>query len=116
VWIFLSSSRLGGRDRETFDRRFSDDGPVSRFGNACSWFLTTRGRDGRLAVINSLTGAIARTQQHGPMMQSVLDEFKKVMNAKAAWFVRERPIRRLPSRTTLGFVGIFEGRQPHSPG
>ena len=46
----------------------------------------SRARTQRLGVINSLTTAIARTQQHGPMMQSALDELKKVMSAKAAWF------------------------------
>src|SRR5215470_1031000 len=49
-------------------------------------FDDSRARTQRLGIINSLTTAIARTQQHGPMMQSALDELKKVMDAKAAWF------------------------------
>jgi PAS domain S-box-containing protein len=49
-------------------------------------FDDSRARTQRLGVINNLTTAIARTQQHGPMMQSALDELKKVMSAKAAWF------------------------------
>ena len=49
-------------------------------------FDDSRARTERLAVVNSLTNAIARTQQHGPMMQSALEELKKVMNAKCAWF------------------------------
>ncbi len=49
-------------------------------------FDDSRARTQRLGVINSLTTAIARTQQHGPMMQSALDELKRVMGARAAWF------------------------------
>jgi two-component system NtrC family sensor kinase len=49
-------------------------------------FDDSRARTQRLGVINSLTSAIARTQQHGPLIQSALDELKKVMEAKAAWF------------------------------
>ena len=49
-------------------------------------FDDSRARTQRLGVINSLTTAIARTQQHGPLMQSALEELKKVMKAKAAWF------------------------------
>jgi PAS domain S-box-containing protein len=52
-------------------------------------FDDSRARTERLAVIDSLTTAIARTQQHGPMMQSALEELKKVVNAKGAWF---RPV------------------------
>jgi PAS domain S-box-containing protein len=49
-------------------------------------FDDSRVRTQRLGVINALTTAIARTQQHGPMMQTALEELKKVMKAKAAWF------------------------------
>jgi PAS domain S-box-containing protein len=49
-------------------------------------FDDSRVRTQRLGVINTLTTAIARTQQHGPMMQTALEELKKVMKAKAAWF------------------------------
>jgi PAS domain S-box-containing protein len=49
-------------------------------------FDDSRARTERLGVINTLTTAIARTQQHGPMMQSALEELKKVMRAKEAWF------------------------------
>src|SRR4029077_18161313 len=66
-------------------------------------FDDSRARTERLAVINSLTGAIARTQQHGPMMQSALDEFKKVMNAKAAWF---RPGETDQAVAITNYVGV----------
>ncbi len=66
-------------------------------------FDDSRARTQRLAVINSLTGAIARTQQHGPMMQSALDEFKKVMNAKAAWF---RPGETDQAVAITNYVGV----------
>ena len=49
-------------------------------------FDDSRARTQRLGVINTLTTAIGRTQQHGPMMQSALEELKKVMRAKVAWF------------------------------
>lgn len=52
-------------------------------------FDDSRDRAQRLGLMTSLTTAIARTQQHGPMMQSALEELKKVMRAKAAWF---RPV------------------------
>src|SRR5579864_1834049 len=40
-------------------------------------FDDSRARTQRLGVINTLTTAIGRTQQHGPMMQSALEELKK---------------------------------------
>lgn len=43
-------------------------------------------RTRRLGVINALTGSITRAQQYGPMMVTALEELKKLMNAKAAWF------------------------------
>jgi PAS domain S-box-containing protein len=49
-------------------------------------FDDSRARTRRLAVIDSLTSAIGKTQQHGPMMQAALEELKKLMKAKAAWF------------------------------
>ena len=49
-------------------------------------FDDSRRRTRRLTVINSLTATMARAQQHGPMMQSALEELKKAMRAKGAWF------------------------------
>jgi two-component system NtrC family sensor kinase len=49
-------------------------------------FDDSRARTRRLGVIDSLTSAIGKTQQHGPMMQAALEELKKLMKAKAAWF------------------------------
>ncbi len=49
-------------------------------------FDDSRARTSRLGVLNSLTTAIGKTQQHGPMMQAALEELKKLMRAKAAWF------------------------------
>jgi PAS domain S-box-containing protein len=40
----------------------------------------------RLKVVNALTGSITRAQQQGPMMATALEELKKLMSAKAAWF------------------------------
>jgi two-component system NtrC family sensor kinase len=49
-------------------------------------FDDSRLRTKRLRVINSLTGAMARAQQHGPMMQTALEELKQAMGAKGVWF------------------------------
>ena len=40
----------------------------------------------RLGVVNALTNSITRSQQHGPMMDTALEELKGLMRAKAAWF------------------------------
>jgi PAS domain S-box-containing protein len=66
-------------------------------------FDDSRARTERLGVLNSLTTAIARTQQHGPMMQSALDELKKVMSAKAAWF---RPGETDQAVAITNYVGV----------
>jgi PAS domain S-box-containing protein len=49
-------------------------------------FDDSRSRTLRLNVINSLTTSIVRAQQHGPMMLTALEELKKLMGVKAAWF------------------------------
>jgi two-component system NtrC family sensor kinase len=49
-------------------------------------FDDSRMRTRRLAVINALTTSISRAQQHGPMMLTALEELKRLMNARAAWF------------------------------
>ncbi len=46
----------------------------------------SRLRTRRLAVLNELTVAIARGQNHGPMMQTALEKLKAMVGAKAAWF------------------------------
>jgi two-component system NtrC family sensor kinase len=46
----------------------------------------SRLRTRRLAVLNELTVAIARGQNHAPMMQTALEKLKAVVGAKAAWF------------------------------
>ncbi len=43
-------------------------------------------RTRRLGVINALTGSITRAQHYGPMMVTALEELKKLMHARAAWF------------------------------
>jgi len=43
-------------------------------------------RTRRLGVVNALTGSITRAQQYGPMMVTALEELKKLMHARAAWF------------------------------
>ncbi len=40
----------------------------------------------RLRVVNALTSSITRAHQQGPMMITALEELKKLMSAKAAWF------------------------------
>ena len=40
----------------------------------------------RLTVLNELTVAIARGQNHAPMIQVALEKLKAVVGAKAAWF------------------------------
>jgi PAS domain S-box-containing protein len=49
-------------------------------------FDDSKARTRRLGVINSLTSSITRAQQYGPMMTTALEELKKLMLAKAAWF------------------------------
>jgi PAS domain S-box-containing protein len=49
-------------------------------------FDDSRIRTKRLRVINALTGTMARAQQHGPLMQATLEELKKALRAKGAWF------------------------------
>jgi PAS domain S-box-containing protein len=66
-------------------------------------FDDSRARTERLAVIDSLTTAIARTQQHGPMMQSALEELKKAVNAKGAWF---RPVDSEQTAAITNHVGV----------
>ena len=66
-------------------------------------FDDSRARTERLAVIDSLTTAITRTQQHGPMMQSALEELKKVVNAKGTWF---RPVDSEQTAAITNHVGV----------
>ncbi len=40
----------------------------------------------RLTMLNKLTAAIARGQNHGPIMQNAMEKLKSVAGAKAAWF------------------------------
>jgi len=49
-------------------------------------FDDSKMRTRRLGVINSLTNSISRAQQYGPMMVTALEQLKKLMLAKAAWF------------------------------
>jgi PAS domain S-box-containing protein len=49
-------------------------------------FDDSRARTRRLAVVNALTTSIARATQSGPMLVTALEELKKLMNARAAWF------------------------------
>ena len=66
-------------------------------------FDDSRTRNQRLEAINSLTNAIARTQQHGPLMQSALEELKRVLKAKAAWF---RPMDSDQTAAIANHVGL----------
>ena len=49
-------------------------------------FDDSRVRTERLGVLSALSTAISRTQQHGAMIQSALEELKKAVGAKAGWF------------------------------
>lgn len=49
-------------------------------------FDDSRARTRRLAVVNALTTSIARATQSGPMLLTALEELKKLMKARAAWF------------------------------
>ena len=49
-------------------------------------FDDSRARTRRLAVVNALTTSIARAAQSGPMLVTALEELKKLMRARAAWF------------------------------
>ena len=49
-------------------------------------FDDSRARTERLGIMSSLSAVISRTQQHGAMIQSALEELKKVVDARAAWF------------------------------
>src|SRR5262249_6613037 len=49
-------------------------------------FDASRERFRSLAVVNALTTSIARATQSGPMLVTALEELKKLMNARAAWF------------------------------
>jgi PAS domain S-box-containing protein len=46
----------------------------------------SRVRMRRLSVLNDLTVAMSRAQNHGPIMQAALENLKAVARAKAAWF------------------------------
>jgi PAS domain S-box-containing protein len=49
-------------------------------------FDDSRMRTRRLGVINALTDSMTRAQQPGPMLVTALEELKRLMGAKAAWF------------------------------
>ena len=46
----------------------------------------SRTRTRQLGIINAMTGSIMRSQQHGPMMATALEELMRLVGAKAAWF------------------------------
>src|SRR5258706_13612110 len=48
----------------------------------------SRVRVDRLSVLNELTVTISRAQNHGPMMQSALENLKADAKAQRAWFCR----------------------------
>ncbi|MGH9513358.1 MAG: GAF domain-containing protein [Terriglobales bacterium] len=49
-------------------------------------FEDSQMRTRRLGVLNAVTTSITREQQHGPMLLTALEELKRLMSAKAAWF------------------------------
>src|ERR1700678_3710645 len=49
-------------------------------------FDDSRMRTRRLGVLNALTTTITRSQQHGPMTETALEELKTLMGTQAAWF------------------------------
>ena len=52
----------------------------------------------RLAVLNELTITIARSQNHGPMMQTALEKLRAVVGARASWFQLMESDRLVPTQ------------------
>jgi two-component system NtrC family sensor kinase len=61
----------------------------------------------RLGVMRALSAAISRTQQHGAMVQSALEELKKAAGAKAGWFRPADSERAVPISNHIGVSAEF---------
>src|SRR5437588_9206789 len=70
-------------------------------------FDDSRARTRRLAVVNALTTSIARASQSGPMLLTALEELKKLMRARAAWFRLQQEDERLVVVQQIGLSPDF---------
>lgn len=77
-------------------------------------FDDSRARTRRLAVVNALTTSIARATQSGPMLLTALEELKKLMKAKAAWF-RLQEDERLAIAQQIGLSAEFMSTRQSVP-
>ena len=68
-------------------------------------FDDSRQRTERLAVLGALSTGISKTQQHGAMIQSALEELKKALKAKAAWF---RPPDSEGAAPISNYIGVSQ--------
>ena len=73
-------------------------------------FDDSRVRTRRLGVINALTTTIARSQQHGPMMQTALEELKNVNGGEGSLVPFARRRQTCAHQATLVFRRNSEGR------
>src|SRR5207244_13064312 len=67
----------------------------------------SRARTRRLGVVNALTTSIARATQPGPMLLTALEELKKLMKARAAWFRLQQEDDRLVVVQQIGLSPDF---------
>ncbi|HYL12121.1 MAG TPA: GAF domain-containing protein [Terriglobales bacterium] len=70
-------------------------------------FDDSRARTRRLAVVNALTTSIARSTQSGPMLLTALEELKKLMKARAAWFRLQQEDEKLVVVQQIGLSPEF---------
>src|SRR5437660_254909 len=70
-------------------------------------FDDSRARTRRLGVVNALTTSIARATQSGPMLLTALEELKKLMKARAAWFRLQQEDDRLVVVQQIGLSPDF---------
>jgi two-component system NtrC family sensor kinase len=70
-------------------------------------FDESRARTRRLAVVNALTTSIAKATQSGPMLLTALEELKKLMKARAAWFRLQESEDRMVIVQQIGLSPAF---------
>src|SRR5438105_286971 len=70
-------------------------------------FDDSRARTRRLGVVNALTTSIARATQSAPMLLTALEELKKLMKARAAWFRLQQEDDRLVVVQQIGLSPDF---------
>ena len=70
-------------------------------------FDDSRARTRRLGVVNALTTSIARATQSAPMLLTALEELKKLMKARAAWFRLQQEDEKLVVVQQIGLSPDF---------